>query len=148
VAEALPVDKLNAMWNGLIDQYGVCTGIVNISSTEEKGSEIVFVTCNVSNAFLEVRIDFDKHEKIAHLHFRPIYPYQPPEYADPDSFTEIECTVGTGNWKLPGALTIPKGEGPFRAVVLVTSPGDLLRKALPCSAMTNAPTDILKKAML
>ena len=123
VAEALPVDKLNATWNGLIDQYGVCTGIVNISSTEEKGYEIVFVTCNVSNAFLEARIVFDNDAKIRGLSFRPIYPYQPPEYADPDSFTEIECTVGTGNWKLPGALTIPKGEGPFRAVVLVAGSG-------------------------
>ena len=123
VAEACPVDKLNAIWNGLIDQYGVCTGIVNISSTEEKGYEIVCVTCNVSNAFLEARIVFDNDEKIADLNFRPIYPYQPPEYADPDSFTEVECTVGTGNWKLPGALTIPKGEGPFRAVVLVAGSG-------------------------
>ena len=123
VAEAFPVDKLNATWNDLIDHYGVCTGIVNISSTEEKGYEIVCVTCNVSNAFLEARIVFDNDEKIADLNFRPIYPYQPPEYADPDSFTEVECTVGTGNWKLPGALTIPKGEGPFRAVVLVAGSG-------------------------
>jgi len=123
VAEAFPVDKLNATWNGLIDQYGVCTGIVNISSTEEKGYEIVCVSCNVSKAFLEARIVFDIHEKIAGLHFRPIYPYQPPEYADPDSFTESECTVGTGKWKLPGTLTIPKGEGPFRALVLVAGSG-------------------------
>ncbi|MEA2053264.1 MAG: alpha/beta fold hydrolase [Euryarchaeota archaeon] len=123
VAEAFPVDKLNATWNDLIDQYGVCTGIVNISSTEEKGYEIVCVTCNVSNAFLEARIVFDNDEKIAGLNFRPIYPYHPPAYTDPDSFTEIECTVGTGNWKLPGALTIPKGEGPFRAVVLVAGSG-------------------------
>ncbi len=123
VAEGLPVDKLNETWNDLIDQYSVCTGIVNISSREEKGFETVFVTCNVSKAFLEARIVFDKHEKIAGLHFRPIYPYQPPEYADSDAFTEIECTVGTGKWKLPGALTIPKGEGPFRAVVLVAGSG-------------------------
>ncbi|NAT10009.1 hypothetical protein C4E22_00370 [ANME-1 cluster archaeon AG-394-G06] len=121
VAEALPVDKLNATWNGLIDQYGVCTGIVNISSTEEKGYEIVCVSCNVSNAFLEARIVFDNDEKIAGLYFQQIY--QPPEYADPDSFTEIECTVGTGEWKLPGTLTIPKGKGPFRAVVLVAGSG-------------------------
>nr|CBH38693.1 hypothetical secreted protein [uncultured archaeon] len=123
VAEALPVDKLNATWNGLIDQYGAFTGIENISSTEEKGYETVFVTCNVSKTFLDAKIAFDNDEKIAGLHFRPIYPYQPPEYADPDSFTEIECTVGTGKWKLPGTLTIPKGEGPFHAVVLVAGSG-------------------------
>jgi parallel beta-helix repeat protein len=123
VTEALPVDKLNATWNGLIDQYGAFTGIVNISSREEKGYECVFVTCNFSKTFLEAKIVFDNNEKIAGLFFRPIYPYQPPEYADPDSFTEIECTVGTGKWKLPGTLTILKGEGPFYAVVLVAGSG-------------------------
>ncbi len=121
VAEALPVDKLNATWNGLIDQYGAFTGIVNISSTEEKGYETVFVTCNVSKTFLDAKIVFDNDEKIAGLYFQPIY--QPPEYADPDSFTESECTVGTGKWKLPGTLTIPKGKGPFHAVVLVAGSG-------------------------
>ncbi len=121
MAEALPVDKLNATWNGLIDQYGAFTGIVNISSTEEKGYEIVFVTCNFSKTYIDAKIVFDIHEKIAGLFFQPIY--QPPEYADPNSFTESECTVGTGKWKLPGILTIPKGKGPFRAVVLVAGSG-------------------------
>jgi len=121
VAEALPVDKLNTTWNSLIDQYGAFAGIVNISSTEEKGYETVFVTCNVSKTFLDAKIVFDNDEKIAGLYFQPIY--QPPEYADPDSFTESECTVGTGKWKLPGILTIPKGKGPFHAVVLVAGSG-------------------------
>ncbi len=121
VAEALPVDKLNTTWNSLIDQYGAFAGIVNISSTEEKGYETVFVTCNVSKTFLDAKIVFDNDEKIAGLYFQPIY--QPPEYADPDSFTESECTVGTGKWKLPGTLTIPKGKGPFHAVVLVAGSG-------------------------
>ena len=121
MAEAVPVDKLNATWNGLIDQYGAFTGIENIRSAKEKGYETVFVTCNFSKTFLDAKIVFDIHEKIAGLFFLPIY--GPPEYADPDSFTESECTVGTGKWKLPGALTIPKGEGPFYAVVLVAGSG-------------------------
>nr|QNO54991.1 hypothetical protein KIHMDPCI_00002 [Methanosarcinales archaeon ANME-1 ERB7] len=121
MAEAVPVNKLNTTWNSLIDQYGAFTGIENISSTEEKGYETVFVTCNFSKTFLDAKIVFDIHEKIAGLFFLPIY--GPPEYADPDSFTESECTVGTGKWKLPGALTIPKGEGPFYAVVLVAGSG-------------------------
>ncbi len=120
VAEALPVDKLNATWNGLIDQYGAFTGIENIRSHEQL-HETVFVSCNFSKTHIGARIDFDNDEKIVGLSFQPIY--QPPEYADPDSFTESECTVGTGKWKLPGALTIPKGKGPFHAVVLVAGSG-------------------------
>jgi dienelactone hydrolase len=45
--------------------------------------------------------------------------WQRPPYSNPDSFTERPVTVGTGEWKLPGTLTVPKGAGPFPAVVLV-----------------------------
>jgi fermentation-respiration switch protein FrsA (DUF1100 family) len=46
-----------------------------------------------------------------------------PDYADPGSFTEQEVTVGSGEWSLPGTLTLPKGEGPFPAIVLVHGSG-------------------------
>jgi fermentation-respiration switch protein FrsA (DUF1100 family) len=46
-----------------------------------------------------------------------------PDYADPDSFSEQEVTVGSGEWSLPGTLTMPKGEGPFPALVLVHGSG-------------------------
>jgi dienelactone hydrolase len=45
--------------------------------------------------------------------------WQRPEYSKPDSFTERAVTVGEGEWKLPGSLTVPVGAGPFPAVVLV-----------------------------
>src|SRR6476659_1636280 len=44
-------------------------------------------------------------------------------YSNPDTFTEREVTVGEGEWKLPGTLTLPKGAGPFPAVVLVHGSG-------------------------
>ncbi|MEW6554144.1 MAG: alpha/beta hydrolase [Actinomycetota bacterium] len=46
-----------------------------------------------------------------------------PDYADPGSFTEQEVTVGNGEWSLPGTLTMPGGDGPFPAVVLVHGSG-------------------------
>jgi dienelactone hydrolase len=46
-----------------------------------------------------------------------------PAYSNPDSFTERAVTVGDGDWKLPGTLTVPKGSGPFPAVVLVHGSG-------------------------
>ncbi|MGA2272448.1 MAG: alpha/beta fold hydrolase [Bryobacteraceae bacterium] len=42
-----------------------------------------------------------------------------PAYSKPDSFTERAVTFGDDEWKLPGTLAVPKGAGPFPAVLLV-----------------------------
>ena len=53
-------------------------------------------------------------------------PWQRPAYSKPDSFHERDVTIGDDEWKLPGTLTIPNGNGPFPAAVLVhdTGPND------------------------
>jgi dienelactone hydrolase len=53
----------------------------------------------------------------------PARPYEPPAYANPAAYTESAVTVGAGEWALPGTLTMPVGEGPFPAVVLVHGSG-------------------------
>ena len=49
--------------------------------------------------------------------------YQSAPYSKPDTFTARDVTVGDDQWKLPGTLLMPKGEGPFPAVVLVHGSG-------------------------
>jgi hypothetical protein len=49
--------------------------------------------------------------------------WQRPAYSKPDSFREREVTVGEGQWKLPGTLTVPAGQGPFPGIVLVHGSG-------------------------
>jgi dienelactone hydrolase len=53
-------------------------------------------------------------------------PYAPPPYATPAAHAETDVTIGSGEWALPGTLTMPVGAGPFPAVVLVhgSGPGD------------------------
>lgn len=48
-----------------------------------------------------------------------------PTYSKPDTFTEKEVIIGEGTFALPGTLTMPKGEGPFPAVILVQGSGPL-----------------------
>jgi hypothetical protein len=50
-------------------------------------------------------------------------PWQHPPYSKSDAFKEREVTVGSGDWKLPGELTVPTGKGPYPAVVLVHGSG-------------------------
>jgi dienelactone hydrolase len=49
--------------------------------------------------------------------------FQSAPYAHPDSFTSLNVTIGDDAWKLPGTLTMPKGDGPFPALVLVHGSG-------------------------
>src|SRR6266481_4437163 len=48
-------------------------------------------------------------------------PATAPPYAEPAKFHSEDVTVGT--YELPGTLTIPKGKGPFPAVVLIQGSG-------------------------
>jgi dienelactone hydrolase len=50
-------------------------------------------------------------------------PWNRPDYSKPESFKEREVTVGDGQWKLPGVLTMPNGAGPFPGIVLVHGSG-------------------------
>ncbi|MBZ5621670.1 MAG: alpha/beta fold hydrolase [Acidobacteriia bacterium] len=49
--------------------------------------------------------------------------WQRPSYSKPDTFREREVTVGEGDWRLPGTLTVPAGPGPFPAIALVHGNG-------------------------
>jgi len=84
--------------------------------------DIVLVTCEFEKTTLDARVVFDKNNKIAGFSFVPSLPpakVEAPKYADANQFEEREVTVGSGEWQLPGTLTVPKGPGPFPALVLV-----------------------------
>ncbi len=49
--------------------------------------------------------------------------WQRPPYSKPDAFREREVAIGESPWKLPGTLTVPVGQGPFPAIVLVHGSG-------------------------
>ena len=53
----------------------------------------------------------------------PLQEFPAPAYADEDAFEETEVVVGQAPWELGGTLTVPRGDGPFPAVVLVHGSG-------------------------
>jgi len=71
-------------------------------------------------------IRFDAEGRVDDFHlntYMPIPTAGAPAYADPAVFVEEEVVVGEAPWALPGTLTLPAGEGPFPAVVLVHGSG-------------------------
>ncbi len=110
-------EKLEPMWTKQLPaQIGAFKKQAGARREQLQGYEIVLVTCEFEKATLDARVVFDKAGKIAGLQFVPPAPpakYEPPAYADPAKFEETEVTVGSGEWALPGTLTMPKGAGPF-----------------------------------
>ncbi len=120
-------DKLEAMWTKQLPaQVGAFKEQGPARREQMQGYEIVLITCSFEKTMLDARVVFDKAGKIAGLGFVPPAPpvkYEPPAYADPAKFEETEVTVGSGEWALPGTLTMPKGAGPFPGLVLVHGSG-------------------------
>jgi len=126
VAAQMSAGRLKETWDALLDQVGGFKDIVNIRTDTQSGYNRVFVTCNFEKAAIDVLVVYDAEEKIAGLFFQPASAsagYEAPGYADPSRFTETGVAVGTGQKSLPGTLTMPKGAGPFPAVVLVHGSG-------------------------
>ena len=46
-----------------------------------------------------------------------------PDYVNKQLFREKEVEIGKEPWRLPGTLSLPKGPGPFAAVILVHGSG-------------------------
>ncbi|MFN3283447.1 MAG: DUF3887 domain-containing protein, partial [Pseudothermotoga sp.] len=117
---------LESFWRSLIQQTGDFKEILRVQSTVEQGYNVVFAGCEFEKMRLDIKIVFDQHEKIVGLQFLPYVEertYTIPTYVKVDRFTEIDCLIENKQWKLPAVLTLPEGEGPFAAVILVHGSG-------------------------
>jgi fermentation-respiration switch protein FrsA (DUF1100 family) len=124
----LPADKLKQAWDQITGQAGAYQEQTAVTTAQQQGYDIVVVTTRFEHGDLNLRFVFDKDGKIAGFFAQPIAAstppaYVPPPYVDQSKFTEKVVTVGSGEWQLPGTLTIPTGKPPFPAVVLVQGSG-------------------------
>jgi dienelactone hydrolase len=127
MTKALPPAKLGETWKKIVDESGPFQKQLG-TRTEKVGKfDIVIVTCQFEKDKLDVRVVFDSEARVSGLQIRPAkaaVDWKPPTYAKPEAFTEKEIVLGEGgDWPLPGTLTLPKGDGPFPAVVLVHGSG-------------------------
>jgi dienelactone hydrolase len=124
--KALPEDKLKETWATLQKKVGPFQKQTGVRAEAGKKYQFVYVTCHFEKMDLDARVVFDGG-KVTGLQFRPpqrAYEFKPPPYARPESFREVAVVVGEGgDWPLPGTLSLPKGDGPFPAVVLLHGSG-------------------------
>jgi dienelactone hydrolase len=126
---ALPPAKLQQVWESVIDQVGPYQRQVEVTSQTAEGYTVFIFTLQFENALSDAQISISTDGKVGGLHIRPNQgspppPYEAPDYVNPDAFTEQDITLNAGTeWELPGTLSLPVGDGPFPAVVLVHGSG-------------------------
>ena len=129
--EQLPVEKLQATLQSLVASVGKFKEQVGAHTFQIPSAELVIVTCAFENASLDINVAFNEKDKIVGLNITQVggveqqytAVYEPPAYVNQDLFTEQEVQIGEGEWVLPGTLSVPVGDGPFVAVLLVHGSG-------------------------
>jgi len=126
LAKAIPESTLASIWKSLSSMLGKFNGILDTKFIEAQGYKVVILNCDFDLGTLGIQIALDKEKKIAGLYF--LQPqlkatYTLPSYADPNSYIEVELIIESNGWKLPATLTLPKGDKPYPAVVLVHGSG-------------------------
>ncbi len=124
---ALPEARLKETWQQIITQLGPFQGITGCKAVQRQGNMLVLVSCRFEKLGLDCQLTFNPGGQIAGLTYIPgeaPNPYKPPAYVRTAAFHEVEVTVGSGEWALPGTLSLPDGI-PHRlpAVVLVHGSG-------------------------
>lgn len=126
-----PPGAIQATWQGLIQQNGAFQGQGTTSAIPTPQGLVQVVTCIFERTSLDINIVLNDAGKIVGLTVTPVgavqqqanAAYESPPYAQPERFQEHEVKIGHGKWVLPGTLSIPRGDGPFAAVLLVHGSG-------------------------
>jgi dienelactone hydrolase len=125
VAALMSAAQLRDAWTTLQKQAGPFQSVIDEQvSTPSPGFTAATLGCQFEKAVLNVMIAFDAQDKIAGLRIAPRPAPAEPATAPPASakFKEEAVTVGSGEWALPGTLSLP--DGPISgAVVLVHGSG-------------------------
>ncbi len=134
--KAAPAASLAQLWGQLTGQFGDFGSIGEVTTAEQAPYTNATVQVAFANATLPMVVTVDADGLVAGLHLGEPGPASsaapsgsssavpsPAAYVRPDAFTETEVTVGTAPWVLPGTLSMPTGDGPFPAVVLLAGSG-------------------------
>lgn len=122
----LPSELMPVLFNINASPYGALVNLADIRQEQNDVHHNAILQYITSLELpLELKVRFDQDGKVDDFFIGSANAgaYQKPSYDDPALYTEEEVVIGEGKTALPGTLTLPKGDGPFPAVVLVHGSG-------------------------
>lgn len=125
MSAAMSAAQLQQVWQQLLDQIGALQSFEE-TRTEAASSQykITVFAGKFERGQKDILVTWDENGKIAGFFLKEHLASIPePPYAKKDLFTETPVIVGQGAFQLQGTLSLPKGKGPFPALVLVHGSG-------------------------
>ena len=126
MAAAVPADKLKALWESLPAQVGKSTGRGEAAVSAQGGTTLVQIPLHYEKVELVAKFAIDGSGKVIGFMVQPAQAAAaapPPAVPADATYGESEMSIGEAGRALPGTLALPKGDGPFPAVVLVHGSG-------------------------
>jgi alpha-beta hydrolase superfamily lysophospholipase len=128
MAAAVPVEKLQAVWESLPAQAGEATGRGEPAIESTAGAQLATIPLHYSKAELVAKVAVDDNGRVVGFLIQPAPPPPAPAVAADANFHETDFSVGEGERALPGTLALPDGTGEAAdrrvpAVVLVHGSG-------------------------
>jgi hypothetical protein len=121
---------LQAAWEAVLAERGQ---LVSVGAAVSDPADGAMVTVRVPVAFERgqetLAVYLTRDGQLAGIQLapaadaEPAAPWEPPGYADPDRFDEVEVTLGRGPLAVPGTLSLPRAPGPVPALVLLGGSG-------------------------
>ncbi len=123
MAKAVPADKLKAVWESLPAQVGAAKQRGDAATMRQGDATLVKVPLHYEKAELVAKLAIGADGKIVGFLIQPAEAPAAAPVAEDANFSERDFSVGEGERALPATLAMPKGTGPFPAVVLVHGSG-------------------------
>ncbi len=127
VKAKIPAEAMPQVWGQITGEYGEFRRVKEIKKSADGNYTVAVLEFEKKTENFAVA--FDANGKILGFTIAPpeksaeTAKYETPKYADTNSFTETDVTVGAGEWALPAILTMPKGKTAVPALVLVHGSG-------------------------
>jgi len=130
----VPADALRAAWEAEITKRGQVSALgTPVAEPAGPGMVVVKVPVTFASDTMTVAVSMAGEEGgeswltgiqlLPASAAEPVAPWAPPPYADPDSFTEQNVTVGEGPLAVPGTVSVPRRDGPVPGLVLLSGSG-------------------------
>ncbi|MDX3232381.1 alpha/beta hydrolase family protein [Streptomyces sp. ME19-01-6] len=123
---AVSAEMLRVAWALETGKHGAVTAVGEpVSEPAEAGRVRLSVPVSCEHGGLTVVMSVDDAGGLNGLRFAPATPasWTPPPYAAPERFEERAVTLGSAPLAVSGALSLPRGQGPWPGVVLLGGGG-------------------------